>query len=397
MPWLLLMGLRHVILSAAPLLLATAALAQEDSGAPPVFNLPGAPSQGNQPERQGPELDVFRGSPTPVTPPPAVAPTVAPPLVVAPPPQAAQPQPTSPRADQPASRPAAPTPSPAAPAAEEAPAPPPTAETAQPSLPPQQEAASPAAPAPAPMPEQGAPDWLWIAVAAAALSALIVAFLLLRRRSHDVEEDDAFEAVPDEAEVTPPPPPAPAAPRPAPPPAPQSNTDRPWIDISMEVKAARLSLMGATIGYTLTLHNRGSQAAEDILVRNIIANADAGQQAMLQQFFGGATGLPVHSMVSLRAGESQSLTGELRLLLDQITPVQMGGRAMLIPLVAFDAQYRWMAGDGEPAGTGRTGRAFLIGQEQSPPAERLSPFRLDLGPRQYRAPGSRATALSLAS
>lgn len=156
--------------------------------------------------------------------------------------------------------------------------------------------------------------------------------------------------------------------------------------------------MGATIGYSLTLHNRGARSAEDILIRTLIANADAGQQAHLQQFFAGAAGLPAHSTVSLAPGQSHSLTGELRLLPDQISPVQMGDRALLIPLVAFDAQYRWIdEPEAGPTGTGRTGRAFIIGQEKSPPADRLAPFRLDQGPRQFRAPGSRATALELAS
>jgi len=67
-----------------------------------------------------------------------------------------------------------------------------------------------------------------------------------------------------------------------------------------------------------------------------------------------------------------------------------------IPLAAFDAQYRWTTQEGG-MGSGRTGRAFIIGQEKTPPSERLTPFRADLGPRQYRAPGSRATALTLAS
>ncbi|KFG91281.1 hypothetical protein BV98_000771 [Sphingobium herbicidovorans NBRC 16415] len=156
--------------------------------------------------------------------------------------------------------------------------------------------------------------------------------------------------------------------------------------------------MGATIGYRLTLHNRGTLAAEDILIRTLIANADTGQQATMQQFFAGATGMPAHSAVSIAPGESHSLTGELRLLPDQIAPVQMGNRALLIPLVAFDAQYRWADEAGESlTGTGRTGRAFIVGQEKSPPADRLAPFRIDQGPRQFRAPGSRATALELAS
>lgn len=163
----------------------------------------------------------------------------------------------------------------------------------------------------------------------------------------------------------------------------------------MEVRGARLSLMGATIDYILTLRNRGNRAADDLLVRTLIANADAHQQQTLQQFFAGTLGLPSHSVVSVAPGESHRLTSQLRLLPDQIAPVQMGERSLLIPLVAFDVQYRWNGADRD--GHGRSARAFIVGQEKSPPADRLAPFRLDMGPRQFRTPGSRATALELAS
>src|SRR3546814_8108485 len=77
MPWLPPMGFRFSLLFAAPLLLAAPALAQQDNGAEPVFNLPRTPAQPRtDPNAQGPELDVFRGAPTPATPPPVVAPTI---------------------------------------------------------------------------------------------------------------------------------------------------------------------------------------------------------------------------------------------------------------------------------------------------------------------------------
>ncbi len=84
----------------------------------------------------------------------------------------------------------------------------------------------------------------------------------------------------------------------------------------------------------------------------------------------------------------------MRLDAQAIAAIPMGQRALLIPLIAFDARYSWT---GDREGTGRSGSVFIVGEEQSPPVERLSPFRLDLGPRQYRTPGSRATALNLSS
>lgn len=405
------MGSRFSLLIAAPLLLATPALAQQENGTEPVFNLPRTTQPpATSPNQQGPELDIFRGAPTTVTPPPAVTPTIQLPPAATP----AQPAPqqperrlaTPPAATQRAAQPtprtetpapgaqtppqgAAPTPSEAAPAPQpvENQAPPPADNGAAPA--PQ---AAPLAPA-----EEPASYWPWIA-AGAAIVILIGAFLWLRRRKPEAAEEPVYEAEP----APPPPTPRPARPKaaPVPPPAPSEPeptpavTDRPWIDLAMEVQAARLTLMGATIGYTLALHNRGARAAEDILVRSLIANADAQQQALFEQFFAGETGLPVHSIVSIAAGETQKLTGEMRLDAQQIAAIPMGQRALLIPLIAFDAQYRWT---GESEGIGRTGTAFIVGEEQTPPVERLSPFRLDLGPRQYRTPGSRATALSLAS
>lgn len=169
------------------------------------------------------------------------------------------------------------------------------------------------------------------------------------------------------------------------------EADRPWLDMAIEVTQARYSMMGVTIAYTLHLHNRGDQPARDVMVRGVIGNAGAQQQAVLDAFFTGQDGLPLHSVIAIAPGATARLTGELRLSPDQIVPVAMGQRSLLIPLLAFDAAYRW--GDDEQAlGEGRTGRAFIAGQEQEPPADRLAPFRLDQGPRQYRRAAARAVA-----
>ncbi|RSU46066.1 hypothetical protein DAH51_26375, partial [Sphingobium yanoikuyae] len=136
----------------------------------------------------------------------------------------------------------------------------------------------------------------------------------------------------------------------------------------------------------------GDRPARDIMVRGILGNAGAQQDALLRHFFGGETGMPLHSIVSIAPGETVRMTNELRMTQDEIVPVTMGERALLVPIAAFDAHYRWGEDEEAPEGTGRTGRAFIVGQEQEPPAERLSPFRLDQGPRQYRRPAARAAA-----
>ncbi|MDH2131835.1 hypothetical protein N5J77_11945 [Sphingobium yanoikuyae] len=430
----------RLFLSALPLLAVTPALAQQATGSDPVVNLQRAapPPPADDPRRQGPELDVFRGTATPTpTPTPSLPPIVAPTVTPAPTqraptttpaPASQRPAPTpaptrteTPRttpAPTPAERPAARDTTPAQPSPAPAVAEPDNAANAVETPPPA------ALPAPEPVTADNsvttaepAPDaeaqglsWPWIAAAIAAL-AVIAGFLLMRRRRVAAEVDAEPASAPAPAAPRPapapvaPPPPAPApapAPMPAPTPAPAPEPvasapasdagDRPWIDLGLDISLARSSLIGVTIGYTLLLHNRGDCPARDIMVRGILGNAGAQQDALLRHFFGGETGMPLHSIVSIAPGETVRMTNELRLAQDEIVPVTMGERSLLVPIAAFDAHYRWGEDEEAPEGTGRTGRAFIVGQEQDPPAERLSPFRLDQGPRQYRRPAARAAA-----
>jgi MYXO-CTERM domain-containing protein len=418
-------------LFAAPLLLAAPVHAQQTEGAPPGFQLPSsstAPAPSTN--QQGPELNVYRDPVTPRATPPVVTPSVVvptvtpPPATVQPTPQASRPRPAPTPAQSPSTRPAdrvTPAPTTRTPAA----APPSgnapdavgedePANSAIPATPLPQPVAPPAAnaidsPEPAATPAPAATDegstLPWIIGGAVALIALAAAFLLRRRRSAASSADEAAApAIPPRtpapvakpAKATPDLAPEPTATLHTPVAAPAATTDRPWIDMDMAVAQARYSLMGVTINYALILHNRGDRPAQDILVRGMIGNGSAQQQAVLQGFFTGQDGLPLHSAVSIAPGETIQLVGELRLSPDQIVPVDMGQRSLLIPLAAFDSSYRWGADDGDPMGQpegqGRTARAFIVGQEQEPPADRLAPLRLDQGPRQYRRPAARAAA-----
>lgn len=394
------MGYHRSFLFAAPLLLALPVHAQQAEEAAPVFTLPpsGAPQPTN-PRQQGPELDVFRAPATTTAPPPVVAPTVTP--IPTPVPQA-QPAPVRRPALAPAPETRA-TPAPTVPQATEQ-------ERATPGN--ESNAATPATPTPEPQPaptstvaaSQEAPlspaptdatPWPWIIGGALALVAIVAALLLRRRRQPAQDAAEGEIAPPAPVSVPTPPKPAPTPqPAPTPEPAPVAAIPdapgRPWLDMGLDLTQARYSLMGMTVGYRLLLHNRGDTPAQDVLIRGIIGNAGAEQQALLQSFFAQQSGLPLHAAVSIMPGETRQLTGELRLMPDQIVPVTMGQRSLLIPLAAFDAGYRWGPEEAEPLGHGRTARAFILGQEQEPPVDRLAPFRLDQGPRQYRRAATRA-------
>ncbi len=419
-------------LSVLPLLAVTPALAQQATGSDPVVNLQRAapPPPADDPRRQGPELDVFRGTTTPTpTPTPSLPPIIAPTVTPAPThrapattPAPASQRPAPTRTETPRNARTTPTPTPTErPAARDtiAAQPSPAPAVAEPDNAANAVETPPPAALPSPEPvmadnsvttvepsqeaEAQGLSWPWIAAAIAAL-AVIAGFLLMRRRH--VAEAPQVDAAPvpaaprpAQAPVAPPPPaPAAAAPPPAPAPEPVASApasdagDRPWVEMGLDISLARSSLIGVTIGYTLLLHNRGDRPARDIMVRGLLGNAGAQQDELLRHFFGGETGMPLHSIVSIAPGETVRMTNELRLAQDEIVPVTMGERSLLVPIAAFDAHYRWGEDEEAPEGTGRTGRAFIVGQEQEPPAERLSPFRLDQGPRQYRRPAARAAA-----
>ncbi|WP_311269216.1 hypothetical protein [Sphingobium sp. WCS2017Hpa-17] len=413
------------LLFAAPLMLAAPVHAQQADTPAGGFQLPptgSAPAP--DPNRQGPELNVYRDPVIPRATPPVVAPTVTPPPATVQPtpvPQTSRPRPTQatppaePRPTRPAerstptppaqTRPAPVTPAPAEPAPIEADNA--AANSSTPVAPPAQPLPAPAAnavdsPEPAPAttsaPAEEGISLPWIIAAIVAALVVLAGLILLRRRPPALRDEAPTPArtptpvAKPKAAVPPPPAPDPAETLHVPAAVPAAATDRPWIDMDMAVGQARYSLMGVTISYALILHNRGDRPAQDVLIRGMLGNGGAQQQAVLQGFFTGQDGLPLHSAVAIQPGETIQLSGELRLSTDEIVPVEMGQRSLLIPLAAFDAAYRWDAEAGQPVGQGRTARAFIVGQEQEPPAARLAPLRLDQGPRQYRRPAARAAA-----
>lgn len=218
-------------------------------------------------------------------------------------------------------------------------------------------------------------------------------FLLWRNRSRPAlagaPELDLFVAPEAEAALPPVPSAAPrpqAAPGPAPaPPAAApigivSTALRPWIDMAILPKRCILTDQDVTIEFDLELFNSGGAPARDIAIEGMIVNAGPSQDEDLATFFGKPPVAgnrievipPVHSM---------NIPTQLVVPRDFVVPVEMGGRQMFVPLLAFNAIY--------PVGSreGRTSTTFLVGRDGN--GEKLAPFRLDLGPRTFRGLGAR--------
>lgn len=331
----------------------------------------------------------------PATPTPTPAPTPSPAPRSAPAPAA-----TAPR-DATSSRPA-PTAGPEARPAESAPqlapsagAPAPATQAAPVDLP------SVAEPAPAPAaiePDRpadggGLPSW-WPYLLLLALP--LGAYALLRRRSRAEEEPEVeLEREPVAEPVAPAPaPPAPVlptsaaplppvAPAPAPPPA--RAEARPRIELEFTPDRAVATDSAAEINYALTIRNVGDAVARNIFIEARMFNADARQDQEIGAFF--ADPSPERSAAAprlLAPGDQLVFRGTVSMPRESAREILVQDRRLFIPSVAFTVLYAWGL-----ERTGQTSMSYIVGREAKPPADKMAPFRLDLGPRLWRHVGQR--------
>ncbi|HKX92860.1 MAG TPA: hypothetical protein VJM15_10615 [Sphingomicrobium sp.] len=242
------------------------------------------------------------------------------------------------------------------------------------------------APASAPLrPPPGPTWWPWLLLAV--LGGATAAFLLRRRRSHEAfaggPSVDAF-AGPEPAAVPRP------APAPAPPPPPKAPTAkpsgivstrlRPWIEIGFAPIGCSVDDDRVLIDFEVELFNSGAGPARDILVEASMFNAGPTQDRDIGAFFAKPVGegeriqvLPPLQRITFRSALVAPRTN--------IQQFELAGRKLFVPLVAFNAIYRWSGGDGQ------TSSGYLLGREGK--SDKLGPLRLDLGPRAFTNLASR--------
>jgi hypothetical protein len=422
-------------LAAAMLSAAIPARAQDTgtSSRPIDFRLPPPADDGRTPGVQGPSDNGLppvapgerRGQPTP-TPAPTPTQPVAPPRVAPTQPATVTPAPTPTRQGAPAvaaPRTAAPeTASPALPATTDNPVLP--LETAAPSTAAPTDAApvtadeTPVAGAPANAPS-GTPVWAWVLAALAAAGA---GFWYWRRRAAPVGPviDEAPEAprpartLPAQRAASPASPkpatptqrvaPRPAAPQPAraplvPPERPAHSPlvtrpaaeKRAIIGMALDIRSIRFAADHVAVGFALHLVNQGPTAATGLMVRIALNQGSAMAEPVLARFFDGAGGSVLRDDMTLAPGAGEELSTEVMLPRASIEPLMIGGKPMLVPVIAFDVTYHW---DGEGDAFGQNAGSFVIGREQGASgSEKLAPLPLDRAVYAVDRPGARATAI----
>lgn len=246
------------------------------------------------------------------------------------------------------------------------------------------------------------PLWAWALALLAALGAGL--WYWRRRPALAGRVDDEVRDAP----RPPMPPPAPRAatpPAPRPAPAPAAPTPRAASPLVNRAAGERRAVVGMAldiayirfvpdhivVGFSLHLINQGIMPATGLMVRIALNQGSAMPEPVLGRFFDGAGGSVLRDDMTLDAGAGETVSTEVMLPRAAIEPLMIGGKPMLVPVMAFDVTYHW---DGEGDAFGQNAGSFVLGREQgSSGSDKLAPLPLDRANHQVDRPGARATAI----
>jgi len=140
------------------------------------------------------------------------------------------------------------------------------------------------------------------------------------------------------------------------------------------------------VEFEIDLFNSGSGPARNIHVAAALINASENQDQALASFFAQRPGpgdrIPVIEPLKRVTFATQIVTAR-----DQVQVLEVGGRLVFVPILAFNANYAWSSKEGQ------TSVSYLLGRDGN--SEKLAPFRLDLGPRLFRTVGARPLPIGI--
>ena len=189
------------------------------------------------------------------------------------------------------------------------------------------------------------------------------------------------------------PPPAARAPVPAPTPAPPppsapvgivSTRLRPWLDIEFHPLVAAIDGEKGAIEFEVVVYNSGSGPARDVLVEAALFNAGPDQDQVIGQFFERPPG-PGDRIPVIPPLQRMEFRSTVQLNRDQLRIFEVEGRSLFVPLVGFNAHYRWSSGEGQ------TSASYVVGRNTD--GEKMAPFLVSQGPKSFRGLGAREHTL----
>ncbi len=167
-------------------------------------------------------------------------------------------------------------------------------------------------------------------------------------------------------------------PEPVPQPTPAATpVQAPLSDqLSVEFQAERASstLMNAVVGYRVIVKNRSNQQIRDLRVTGTMIQADKN----LVETAASSQGQLLHEIGDLAAGQKEQVSGDIRLPLATFQPIEFQSQKLFVPLILLRFDYTDNDGNAQMQAVN-----YLVGTEHVPPREKMAPFRLDLGPRNF--------------
>ena len=154
---------------------------------------------------------------------------------------------------------------------------------------------------------------------------------------------------------------------------------RPWLDIEFKPLAASFDDKQGVIQFDVTLFNSGSAPARDILLEARLFNAGADQEEVIGKFFQNPT-VDGDRLDLIQPLKRMSFRTSATVPREQMRIYEASGRKVWVPLIGFNASYRWSSGDGQ------TSASYLLGRTTN--GEKMAPFRVDLGVRTFKDLGA---------
>ncbi len=168
----------------------------------------------------------------------------------------------------------------------------------------------------------------------------------------------------------------------APPVKPAKQAD---IILDFIPEKATVSFTTLTLKGQLFLINQGSAAAKDMQLRAGLISASARQSEVIEAFHASSAQVKAQPLGDAKAGERIGMAIELSVPLTDMESFAVGDQKLLVPIMVANLSYS--EGSAVRQQTARI--ACIIGREATPPAPRMGPLRLDLGPRSFAPLGQR--------
>ena len=143
------------------------------------------------------------------------------------------------------------------------------------------------------------------------------------------------------------------------------------VELALHPVKLSASLLATTLNYRLEITNLADFSLEDLVIGGGMISAHASLPVDRQLGTDGQLLTLLHRIPLIGPGETSEVSGDLRLPLNEITPVRSGEALLFIPIARFRVEV--MNADATSA--------WVIGETPPVAAAALLPFRIDLGPR----------------